>query len=225
MNKLTQEALKLKGPHPLKNEYKKTLKLSEIQRSILVGTLLGDAYLEPRGKAPTFRYIFSQKKSQQVYVEHVFSHFSTWCSKAPAIAKTGIDKDGKITESCYFKTCTHPSFSFYANQFYSFNGNKVVPKLLHKWLSPRALAYWFMDDGSRLKNYGYILNTQNFSLKEQEILADALGRRHRLEVNIHKDRSKYRLYITVKSKDAFRDLIKPFIIPSFEYKLIPSTMI
>lgn len=224
MKKLTKDTLTSKGPNPLKNEYKKTLKLSNIQRNILVGTLLGDAYLEPRGKAPNYRYIFSQKKAQQVYVEHIYNHFEAWCSKGPAISKTGVNKDGEITESYYFKTCTHSSLTFYANQFYNLDGKKIVPKLLHKWLTPMALAYWFMDDGSISRNLGYNLNTQNFSLYEQEILADALGRKYNLEVNIHKDRSNYRLYITSKSKDSFTDIIKPFILPSFEYKLIAKNL-
>jgi hypothetical protein len=77
-----------------------------------------------------------------------------------------------------------------------------------------------MDDGAQMRNSGYILNTQNFSLKEQEILADALGRKFKFEVNIHKDREKYRLYITANSRDSLTNIIKPFILPSFEYKLI-----
>ena len=76
-----------------------------------------------------------------------------------------------------------------------------------------------MDDGAKMRNSGYILNSQNFSLKEQERLADALGRKFKFEVNIHKDREKYRLYITANSRDSLTNLIKPFILPCFEYKL------
>lgn len=75
-----------------------------------------------------------------------------------------------------------------------------------------------MDDGCK-DTSGYLLNTQSFSLKEQEILADALGRKFKFEVNIHKDRSHYRLYVTAKSRDSFTETVKPFILPSFEYKL------
>lgn len=76
-----------------------------------------------------------------------------------------------------------------------------------------------MDDGCK-HAYGYLFNTQNFSLGEQEILADALGRKFNFEVNIHKDRANYRLYITAKSRDSFTQIIRPFILPSFEYKLL-----
>jgi len=70
---MTKDTLLLKGPHPLKNEYKKSLKLTDVQRNIIVGTLLGDAHLESHGKA--FRYYFSQKESQFEYVFHIHSHF------------------------------------------------------------------------------------------------------------------------------------------------------
>ena len=50
--KLTKDTLRLKGPHPFekKNQYKKSLRLSQVQRNIIVGTLLGDAHLEQREK-------------------------------------------------------------------------------------------------------------------------------------------------------------------------------
>ncbi len=75
-----------------------------------------------------------------------------------------------------------------------------------------------MDDGAK-HSYGYLFNTQNFSLIEQERLADVLGRLFKFEVNIHKDRANYRLYITANSRDSFTRIIKPFILPCFEYKL------
>jgi len=136
--KLTKDTLLLKGPHPLKNEYKASLKLSDIQRNIIVGTLLGDAHLEPKGPNISYRYYFSQKESQQVYVNHIYSHFEDWCSKEPQFAKSGTSIDEVTTRFIYFRTCTHPAFEFYANQFYRIDDKgspkriKVIPKLLHK---------------------------------------------------------------------------------------------
>lgn len=77
-----------------------------------------------------------------------------------------------------------------------------------------------MDNGSKNSvRGGYILNTQNFTLKEQERLAAALGRNFNLEVNIHKDQTNYRLYITTKSRDDFTKIVSPFILPCFQSKL------
>lgn len=118
--------LKLMGPNPLKKEYKKSLKLSQEQKSILVGTLLGDAHLEPSGIKEAYSYYFG-KVDQEVYVKHIYNLFQDLCSAEPCyISGT----------SFYFRTCTHPSFNFYAHQFYEINDQgkriKKVPKLLHK---------------------------------------------------------------------------------------------
>lgn len=75
-----------------------------------------------------------------------------------------------------------------------------------------------MDDGCK-DDYSYILNTQNFLFTEQETLIQALGRKFKFETNIHKDRNNYRLYITAKSRDSFTRIVKPFMLPCFEYKL------
>jgi hypothetical protein len=51
---------------------------------------------------------------------------------------------------------------------------------IHKLLTPRALAYWFMDDGSSQWSKKQqsvelrLLHTQGFSLSDQKILVCAL---------------------------------------------------
>jgi len=83
-----------------------------------------------------------------------------------------------------------------------------------------------MDDGSAHKNYAYYLNTQGFSLSDNKVLADALGKSFKFEINIHKDnnyktgKKGYRLYISSKSRDDFTRIVLPYIHTSFKYKLI-----
>ena len=58
---------------------------------------------------------------------------------------------------------------------------KRVPENIHDLLTPRAVAYWFMDDGYckpiKYKNRTYINYTfynQSFPLEDQKILVQAL---------------------------------------------------
>ena len=58
---------------------------------------------------------------------------------------------------------------------------KRVPENIHDLLTPRAVAYWFMDDGYckliKYKNRTYInytFSTQSFPLEDQKILVQAL---------------------------------------------------
>mgnify|MGYP002046517683 CR=1 FL=1 len=53
--------------------------------------------------------------------------------------------------------------------------------MIHRWLNAEALAFWFMDDGTKI-NSGYILNSQGFTLNENKRLANALGKNFKFEV-------------------------------------------
>lgn len=212
-------------------DYKANLpKLNQKQKNIIVGALLGDATLQKSNSLqPLYNLKFEQKSNNKLYIDHIYSHFKDWCGCSPQYY---IKQSGEI-KSYWFKTYGHRSFDFYAHQFYTFDlltknkkRIKVVPRLIHRWLNAESLAYWFMDDGNKSKNKGYYLNTQTFSLKENERLADALGKAFGFEINIHIDYKRlsnkkyYRLYITSKSVKEFTELIRPYIHPCFEYKLI-----
>jgi hypothetical protein len=209
-------------------EYKATLpKVNQKQKNIIVGTLLGDSTLG-RSKAvkPLYHLKFEQKPANKLYLDFIYSNFEDWCGSPP---KFYVKKSG-IIKSYWFKTYGHRSFDFYADQFYNIDETtgerkKVVPKGIHRWLNEESLAYWFMDDGNKTGS-GYILNTQGFTLSENEQLADALGKSFKFEVNIHMDNNKktgkkgFRLYITAKSRDNFTQTVSPYIDPCFKYKLI-----
>jgi hypothetical protein len=53
------------------NAYKANLKLTPIQHDIIVGTLLGDVYLQQIGKFS--RLVFEQKNKD--YLFHLYHHF------------------------------------------------------------------------------------------------------------------------------------------------------
>ena len=75
-----------------------------------------------------------------------------------------------------------------------------VPKNIHELLTPRGLAYWFIDDGSKLcinqKRY-YSFATHSFPLEDQEILVEALRDNFEIDATIQKPPSApyYMLYI------------------------------
>lgn len=77
--------------------YKKNLKLSDVQREILVGTLLGDATMpkKTKNKQGFFNpYVkFEQKLKSREYVEHLHGVFSDWVGTAPKIRGIDYGKD------------------------------------------------------------------------------------------------------------------------------------
>lgn len=203
-------------------EYKSCLKLTNQQREILVGTLLGDASIPLKLGKPTYQVKFEQQIDKQEYVQHLYQIFEPFVGTPPKIRniKGGGARD---RQSIWFRTYGHPAFKFYYELFYRQNAfndkrKKRVPKNIHKLLTPQALAYWFMDDGT-LSNQDYVFATQSFELSDQKRLQNALKKVFGIQVNIHKDKNKYRLYIRRNSEPVFIKAISEFVNPVFFYKI------
>ena len=192
------------------------------QKDILIGTLLGDSSMQAMSGEQNSNIKFEQTISQISYIKHIYEIFYEWTGTPPTIRN--IKNSGKKQEqrkSIWFKTYRHPSLNFYKNIFYKKYKDtdkqyKIVPKLIHRWLTPRALAYWFMDDGSySIIRKDYYFRTQGFQLKDIEKLRDALFRNFSIKSNIHRDRNKYKLYILKESNELLKETILRYIQPSF----------
>ena len=167
-------------------KYKKSLKLTDLQREVLVGTLLGDASMPWKRDKPTYHIKFEQQIRQREYIQHLYEIFEPFVGTPPKIRNiTGATN----RQSIWFRTYSHPTFKFYSDNFYRIVQNrrtKCVPKNIHRMLTPRALAYWFMDDGT-LSGQDYLFSTQNFSLSDQKILQRGMLKNFDIQINIHKD--------------------------------------
>lgn len=199
--------------------YKKTLKLTREQREILVGLLLGDACLETQNDGRTYRLKVEQSAGHQPYVEHLYRVFKPWVLSQPR-QREKTASDGAKSVSWGFSTLSHGAFRFYAQQFYR-ERKKCVPKMIRRWLTPRGLAYWYMDDGSAKsrQSKGVLFNTQGFTAKEVDLLIGVLGSEFRLEAKRRRQREGWQIYVSGSSFETFRDLVDPFIIDSMRYKL------
>lgn len=197
--------------------YKKKLTLSESQREVLIGILLGDAHLESQNKGKTYRLKIEQSLKHREYVTHLHDHFHEWVRSEPRMKK--ISRYGTISYNVAFATLSHAAFRFYANQFYD-GRKKKVPDLIHRWLTPKALAYWFMDDGSMKSSQskGVILNTQGFSRSEVERLKELLVHQYELKVSLRSQREGWQLYFSGESYERLDSLIRPHFIPAMLYK-------
>jgi hypothetical protein len=87
-------------------------------------------------------------------------------------------------------------------------------------ITPRALAFWFMDDGS---NTG-VIATNSFSLEEIELIKNWFLSKYNIETTIQKQISEkgenqYLIYVLKKSKADFANLIREYMIPSMYYKI------
>jgi hypothetical protein len=200
-------------------EYKVHLELSSVQRETLVGLLLGDACLETQNRGRTYRLKIEQCARQQAYVDHLYSLFEDWVLTPPA-ARTKRASNDSVSANLAFQTVSHSAFRFYAQQFYV-DGVKRVPELIHHWLTPRALSYWFMDDGSlkSSQSKGVILNTHCFERQDVERLAHSLSNLFGLQVKPRRQSDGVQLYVSGRSFETFVALVDPYVIAEMRYNL------
>jgi len=199
-------------------ERKQKLSLSQEQKGILVGLLLGDACLETQNKGQTYRLKIEQSRSHQAYVEHLYRLFAEWVLTPPRMRQ--VVSAGRQSENLAFQTVSHSAFRFYAHQFYD-GRRKRVPKLIHRWLTPQGLAYWFMDDGSikSKQSKAVIFNTQGFNRSDVERLVEVLQQLFSLQASVRNQKDGYQIYISGNSYERFAQLVSTYIIEEMQYKL------
>lgn len=197
---------------------KSLLKLTKKQRSIIVGTLLGDGHMETQNKGRTYRLKIEHTVRQTFYVDWLYQQLKEWTLSAPVDHMKSIG--GDKYENYGFQTMSVGQFRFYAKGFYDAKGCKRVPRHIRRWLTPLALAVWFMDDGS-LKSQTHravILNTQGFNHDDLIKLKEALELRYGIQAVFRKQREGLQLLIVGDDAERFYQTIQRFVLPDFKYK-------
>lgn len=186
----------------------------------LIGMLLGDANLQSFSEGKTARLRILHSIKQIDYLHHKYMLFQPLIRTRSSVYKER--QNGKVYEKCYFNSVTTKQLKFFYDLFYR-DGKKIVPKHIHRYLEPITLAYWYMDDGSltwKNRSKAIRLCTDGFSGTEVKLLVDVLNKKYLLKAIIHRQRSRFRIYIPNKNND-FIELIRPYILESMTYK-IPS---
>lgn len=203
-------------------KYKKNLKLTNRQREILIGTLLGDSHLETQNEGRTYRLKVEHSFKQKEYVDWLYQEFREWVLSPPKIRErfVSLRTVSGVYPKYYFNTLSTGSLRFYAQQFYS-EGKKVAPRLIHRWLTSLALAIWYMDDGSIKSNHHrtVFLNTHGFAICDLRALQKALLEKFNIKTQLRADRHQQQIYFSAETVDKFLRMIECYIIPSMRYKL------
>ena len=201
-------------------EQKLKLRLTDRQRAIIVGLLLGDGHLETQNNGRTYRLKVEHGSAQADYVHWLFEELREWILAEKPYVK--VRKDG--TQNVGFTTYSHGNLRFYGQQFYE-GTRKRMPKIIVKMIEPISVAVWFMDDGSRksAKHRCYIIHALGYSRQDLEIAQKALQMCFGINVTLHKQKEKYwRLYVPSESARQFESLIREYVQPiaSMKHKLV-----
>lgn len=184
--------------------------LTQLQRSIIIGTILGDGYLRIVSGKKNALLEINHAFSQKAYVDWKYAMLESLCKSGPK------PRNGNGMRIAYrFTTRQHPEITTLHTAFYG-EGKKSIPNTLT--IDPLMLAVWFMDDGSRCRDSDVYLNTQQFSRIDQEKLRAMLETLD-IESSLNKDKQYERIRIKKSSVPYLFEKISPYIIPSMSYKI------
>ena len=194
------------------------MELSERQKAIIVGGLLGDSSIEKRWQNPRIR--FAHSVVQKDYLFWKYRELQNIVNCEPKLIQGKHWKTAKVYESWQFGTCALPEFLYYWNLFCP-NGHKIIPHNISKLLTePISLAVWFMDDGYKRNDCNaFRLSTDGFTLEEQKVLQNVLENNFRIKNKLHKKGNYWNIYIPKDSANLFVEIIKPYIVPNLLYKI------
>lgn len=152
--------------------------------SIIFGSLLGDAYAERRGNT---RIHFHQEESNKQHLFNMWSRFSIAKTCTNTMSKAAQRQDlftGRMRKVYGFKTYSYADFNWIHSLFYTLDSTnnklrKVVLLNIADYLTPLALAIWFMDDGKK-QGYGYAFSTNSFTESEVVFLCEVLNNKYGL---------------------------------------------
>lgn len=192
------------------------------QFDVIIGSMLGDARLECRSEGKRYpvsaRLRIHQSEKQKEYVFWKYEQLKNFVLKGPRRIKAGYDiQRKKDWHSWYFHTRTLEEFGPLYHYFYH-NGEKVLPDNIEKLITPRAMAVWFMDDGSNTGE-SYTISTHCFVMKDQLRIIDFLKKKFDISATVQKDRTKLKIRIGRHEYQKFNQIVESHIIPSMTYKI------
>lgn len=197
--------------------------LTEKQRAIIIGNVLGDGgiYTHKNLSGKSSQYYIKQSLKYKEYIFWLFDELKNICPFFPRQRK---DNGQWYFYSRYLENLTAIRTAFYLDR------KKVIPPDIKQWVtSTLSLAVWYMDDGSldyRPKDhYNFSLTTNAFSVGENYLLVDMLRENFGINATVQtplcRGKRYPEIYIGVAGREKFLSLVKPYILDCFSRKVPP----
>lgn len=196
------------------------MKFSKEQKAILIGMILGDAYLQKTGKKNA-RLRLEQGARQKDYLFWKISKFPKLFQGKPKYLERKHPLNGEIYKYWRHQSNSTPELGKWRRVFYPY-GKKHIPENLKDLLKDSlSLAAWYMDDGyyyNRDKvSYLYLGRVDK---KEAEITKNTFEENFEIFPKmLDKKQKGFALYFSPKETVKFHKKIEKFILPLFYYKL------
>jgi hypothetical protein len=202
---------------------KRSLSLSDEQKSVIVGSILGDGTMRLGKCAQNANLKIEQGLVQKDYVIWKYQILKSFVYTEPKISYRYQENGEKYPKSWWFRTIRHPLLTKIHNRYYPGHGyrsrRKIVPNNIASDLNPLAIGVWLMDDGSYYRKT-ISISTYCFSLSNINLLIQTIEKQYQIKSRCHRDRDKgYRMYFNQEETRKLVKLVRSYIIPSMKYKI------
>lgn len=201
-----------------KKEVKKrpfSMKLSKDQREVLVGLLLGGLQIESDKEKKSHMIKFEFRENSQAHLvlkQNIHDQFREWLHPLSNFQEDIIPFE--------FYSVPHSYFGFYAEHYWP-KGQPEIPKLIHRWLSPHSLAYWYMYSGVKTSSGDIILRLKG-SLEGVEKVVKALQAKS-MECRVKKKGKVFWIGLQGTNSALFWKLIEPHVLENLKEHLKPAS--
>lgn len=175
--------------------------------------------IDPYSKSNA-RVVISQSKKQSDWVYNIYHLFKEFAASHPRESSSFLKETGNTRHYIWFQTRALPCFNELYAQFYK-NKIKIIPLNIIELLTPISLAYWIMGDGTWTGS-GLRLHTDNSKVDEVHLLIKCINIKFSLNSTINvanKSRGQYSIYIPKKDMQVVRNIVSPYLLHTFLYKL------
>lgn len=195
------------------------IKLNLSQKQILYGIILGDGYLQKTGKQNA-RLRLEHGSKQKVYLLWKVEKLKNLFQGRAKYLERIHPKTKRRYRYWRHQSQSTPLIGKLRKIFYR-NGRKIIPENIERYLSPRTLAVWYMDDGyyGKRDNSGYLYLGKVKSLEAKRV-SEALVKVFGIETKIlDKKKKGFVIYFSPTSLRKLKKVIKDYILSYFSYKL------
>lgn len=179
---------------------KSKLILNDDQTQIVIGSFLGDGAIDKRSQYNTYRVSFTHGEKQKQYLE--------WKTKMFNIGGIKNIKSGYTGKNNIYQS--NPSKTFILNE--------DLIRLCHD-MDSRALAIWYMDDGSYSNESGCcVIHSNAFGKDEHLLFQFILKNNFGIHAEISITKGYYYLRFNKSESQKLLMLIKPYMHEDLYYK-------
>lgn len=194
--------------------------MTERERNIVIGCVLGDGFLQATGKRNA-RLRLEHSLKQKAYIEWKWDELKRYMQDRPK----RLDRFNPVWKKQYqYLRCqshSSPQFGKLRELFYGSTGKKIPETIAKLLRAPLTLAVWFMDDGYYYgRDRTAYLYLSPLATSDIQWLLDALASNFNLHPKVERKKTgALNLKFSAAETKLLLNLIAPHVISSMRYKI------